>query len=73
MAEKVLIIHEDEASVVYHVLREYMKARKHWDLTDDEQWSQAQAMKSLEVKLELYLDCADASNRDIITVDRIKR
>jgi len=52
--EKVIILHEDEANVVYCALLNHLKSK--WDLLDDSDWSQVVFLKSLEEKLRQYLD-----------------
>lgn len=55
MAEKALIIHEDEAAELHHILIENLK-RSFVDATDDEQWSMLLFLKNLEEKLRSYLE-----------------
>lgn len=53
--EKVIILHEDEANVVYSLIQEYLKL-KTLDITDEEDWSLILYFKSLQEKLRQYLD-----------------
>lgn len=45
--EKVIILHEDEANVVYSLIQEYLKL-KTLDITDEEDWSLILYFKSLQ-------------------------
>jgi hypothetical protein len=53
--EKVVVLHEDEAGVVYSLIQEYLKL-KTLDITDEEDWSLILYFKSLQEKLRQYLD-----------------
>lgn len=53
--EKVLIVREDEASMLLHALYQYVK-KTHYDLSDDEQACEIRWMLDLQKKLTLYLD-----------------
>ena len=53
--EKVLIIHEDEACMLLHSVREYVKST-HFDLADEESACEMKWMFDLAQKLTLYLD-----------------
>lgn len=55
MAEKVLIIHEDEASVLWNSVQSELKNTK-WDPTDEESYCHLTFLKNLERKIQKYLD-----------------
>lgn len=63
--EKVLIVHEDEAGVLLHVVCEHVK-RTHYDLSDEEQECDLKWMLDLKKKLTLYLD--NELVKDVTTV-----
>lgn len=56
MAEKVLIINEMEASVLWDCLHEKLKNEK-WNVLDEENYELLVFVKNLKEKFENYLDC----------------
>lgn len=68
--EKVLIIHEDEACVLWCTIREQLRVGK-WNPLDDESWSNLLFLKALEKKLGDYMD-AGADGPDVVSIDSVK-
>jgi hypothetical protein len=64
MAEKVLIIHEDEASVLWSHLQNELKNTK-WDPSDEESYLHLIFLKNLQLKIQKYLD-NEPSAKDVI-------
>ena len=64
--EKVLIIHEDEAAMLYKAVRQAISSND-WNLLDDEMWCEVNCLKALDEKLQVYLD--EGTGRDVIEVD----
>jgi len=70
--EKVLIIHEDEACVLWHTVREGLAAGK-WNPLDDENWATLVFLKSLEEKLGNYLDDPMGNlSVDVVDLDSVR-
>lgn len=53
--EEVLLMHEDEVSIIYASILASLKD-KSWDLNDDSDWSQVCMLKRLADKIQEYLD-----------------
>lgn len=67
---KVLIIHEDEANVVFDLVMNHLKNGP-WDLTDEVKANEARYLQGLRLKLEEYLD--HGKGEDVIEKDAIRR
>lgn len=53
--EQVIVLHEEEACIVWEAVRKYLTDRK-WDVTDEEDWSMLVNTKTIEEKIRKYLD-----------------
>ena len=70
--EKVLIIHEAEACVLYHTVRERLAAEK-WNPLDDENWATLIFLKNLEEKLGNYLEYPMGNlSVDVVDLDSVR-